>query len=106
MTAGSRLERAPRASMTPSKIGRTPLILGSGLMAIGLTLMFDALSSGATGQPSWFFQKSPHDWEFLWGLCALAVGVIWVGGRVGWWIVRTVIQWWFHQAWKDTNKRY
>jgi hypothetical protein len=75
-------------------------------MAMGLTLMFDALSSGATGQPSWFFPESTHDFEWFWGLCALFVGIIWVGGRVGWWIVRTVIQWWFHQAWKDFNQRY
>jgi hypothetical protein len=88
------------------KIGRVHLILASGLIAIGLILMFDALSSGATGRPSWFFQKSYHELEWFWGLCALSVGVIWVGGRVGWWIVRTIIQWWFDQTWKDSNSRY
>jgi hypothetical protein len=94
--------------MTPSKIGRIHLIPSLVLIAIGLILMFDALSSGGTGQPSWIFQKSYHhvEVEWFWGLCALSVGIIWIGGRVGWWIVRTVIQWWFHQAWKDANKRY
>jgi hypothetical protein len=87
-------------------IGRIHLILASGLIAIGLVLMFDALSSGATGQPSWFFQNNYHEIEWFWGLCALAVGVVWIGGRVGWWIVRTIIQWWFRQVLKDTNKRY
>ena len=61
--------------------------------------MFDALSSGATGQPSWIFQKSYHEVEGAWGLLALAIGIVWVGGRVGWWIVRTVIQWGAHEVW-------
>jgi hypothetical protein len=39
-------------------------------MLIGIVLMFDPLSSG------------------FWGLCVLAVGFIWITGRVGWWIVR------------------
>jgi hypothetical protein len=91
--------------MTPPKIGRTHLILGLGLVAIGLILMFDSLSSGQTGQPSWFFQKSHHEVEWGWGLLALAIGVIWVGGRVGWWIVRTVIQWWLHEVWKQEHGR-
>jgi hypothetical protein len=82
-----------------------PLILAFGLATIGLILMFDALSSGATGQPRWFFQSSQHDLEWFWGLCALFVGIIWVGGRSAWWIVRMVIQWWFHQVLKDTNER-
>ena len=93
-----------RSHATP-KSARAHLILAPGLMAIGLILMVDALSSGATGRPSWFFQKSEHEAEWFWSLCALFVGIIWVGGRVGWWIVRTVIQWWFHQVWKDANNR-
>jgi hypothetical protein len=96
---------APVPFMTPSKIGRVHLILALGLMVIGLILMFDALSSGATGRPSRFFQNSYHDVEWFWGICALFVGVVWIGGRVGWWIVRTVIQWWLHQVWKDSNER-
>jgi hypothetical protein len=94
--------------MTPTKIGRVHLILSLGLVAIGFTLMFDAGSSYETLQPptrqSWFFQNSYHDVEWGWGICALFVGVVWVGGRVGWWIVRTIIQWWFHQVWKDSNR--
>jgi hypothetical protein len=79
------------------------MILPLGLMAIGLILVFDAVSSGATGQPSWFFSESTHDFEWFWGLCALFVGIIWVGGHVGWWIVRTVIQWWFHEVLKQSR---
>jgi hypothetical protein len=92
--------------MIPAKIGRTHRILGSGLMVVGLVLMFDALSSGGTGRPSWFFRNSYHDVEWFWGLCALAVGFIWITGRVGWWIVRNLIQLWVHKVWRDTRQRY
>ena len=91
--------------MTPPRLGRGHLIFGLGLVAIGLTLMFDALSSGSTGQPSWFFQKSYHEVEWAWGLFALAVAIVWVGDSLGWWIVRTIIQWWLHQTWRDSNLR-
>ena len=90
---------------TPPRLGRGHLLFGAGLLAIGLTLMFDALSSGATGQPSWFFQNSYHDVEWMWGLAALAVATVWVGGSVGWWIVRSIILHWFRQTWKETNPR-
>src|SRR5579884_811547 len=85
---------------TSAKIGRIHLILPMGLMVIGLVLMFDSLSSGGTGQPSWFFQESGHEWEWFWGLCALFVSIIWIGGRVGWWLVRIIIQLWFHEIWR------
>jgi uncharacterized membrane protein YfcA len=86
------------------KIGRIHLILPLGLMVIGPILMFEALSAGATGQPSWFFQKSYHELEWFWGLCALFVGTIWIGGRVGWWLVRTIIQWWIREVWKQSQR--
>ena len=57
------------------------VILSLGLIAIGLVLTFDALSS--------------HELERPLGVFALVVGIIWVVGRVGWWIV-----------WKDSTKRY
>jgi hypothetical protein len=91
--------------MTFVKIVHIHLILPLGPMVIGLILMFDALSSGATGQPSWFLQKSYHELEWLWGLCALFVGTIWIGGRVGWWLVRTIIQWWIREVWKQSHDR-
>lgn len=87
------------------KFGRTHLILPLGLMAVGLILMFDALSTASTGQPSWFFQRNDHELEWLAGLGALFAGVIWVGGRVGWWIVRTIIQWWFHELRKQSRSQ-
>ncbi len=90
---------------TFAKIGRIHLILPLGLMAIGLALFFDRLSSGGSGQPSWFFQSYQDNMEALWGLCALFIGIIWIGGRVGWWIVRTVIQWWLHEVWKESRGR-
>ena len=90
--------------MTPPRLSRGHLIFGLGLVAIGLTLMFDALSSASMGQPS-FFQKSYHEVEWAWGLFALAVAIVWVGGSIGWWIVRTILQWWFHQTRKDSNPR-
>jgi len=102
--------------MTLSKIGRTHLILGSGFMVIGFGLLFDALSSAETEQPiwlggtgiersSWFFKYSYSEVEWFWGLCALAVGFIWVTGRVGWWIVRNLIQLWLHKVGKDADTR-
>ena len=52
---------------------RIHVIVSLGLIAIGLVLMFDALSS--------------HELEWPLSLFALAVGIIWFVGRVGWWIV-------------------
>ena len=59
---------------------RIHLIVSLALIAIGLVLMFDALSS--------------HELELPLSLFALAVGTIWIVGRVGWWIV-----------WKASAKR-
>ena len=61
-------------------MNRMHVILSLGLIAIGLVLTFDALSS--------------HELEWPLGVFALVVGIIWVVGRVGWWIV-----------WKDSTKR-
>ena len=58
---------------------RIHVIVSLGLIAIGLVLMFDALSS--------------HKLEWPLSLFALAVGTIWIVGRIGWWIV-----------WKDSAK--
>ena len=52
---------------------RIHVIVSLGLIAIGLVLMFDALSS--------------RELEWPLSLFALAVGIIWLIGRVGWWIV-------------------
>ena len=52
---------------------RLHVIFSLGLIALGLVLMFDALSS--------------HELEWPFSLFTLAVGVIWIVGRVGWWIV-------------------
>jgi hypothetical protein len=83
---------------TPPRLGRRHLIFGAVLVAIGLTLMFDALSSTEAARilngpmrNSWFFQNSYHDVEWMWGLAALAVATVWVGGSVGWWIVRSLL---------------
>ena len=54
------------------------MLLALGLIAIGLVLVFDALST--------------HNLEWPLGLFALFVGVIWLVGRIGWWIV-----------WKDSD---
>ena len=59
-------------------MNRIHVILALGLIAIGLVLVFDALSS--------------HDLEWPLGLFVLVVGVIWLVGRIGWWIV-----------WKDSD---
>jgi len=52
------------------------------------------LESGEQG-PSSFDALSSHELEWPLGVFALVVGIIWVVGRVGWWIV-----------WKDSTKRY
>ena len=54
-------------------MNRIEVILVLGLIAIGLILVFDALSS--------------HGLEWPLGLFVLVVGVIWIVGRIGWWIV-------------------
>jgi hypothetical protein len=72
------------SSFTPPRLGRGHLLFGAGLVTIGLVLMFDALSAGATGQPSWFVQQRYHEEEWFGGLAALAVAVVRVGGSVGW----------------------
>ena len=59
---------------------RIHVIVSLALIAIGLVLMFDALSS--------------HELEWPFSLFVLAVGIIWLVGRVGWWIV-----------WKDSIRR-
>jgi hypothetical protein len=92
-------------AFTPPRLGRKHLLFGAGLVAIGLILMFDAFSSetitgsfGAITRKSWFFQNSYHDVEWAWGLVALAGAVVWVGGSVGWWIVRSIICHWFRHT--------
>ena len=52
---------------------RIHVIVSLGLIAIGLVLMLDAFSS--------------HELEWPLSLFALAVGIIWLVGRVGWRIV-------------------
>ena len=59
---------------------RIHVIVSLALIAIGLVLMFDALSS--------------HELEWPLSLFVLAVGIIWLVGRVGWWIV-----------WEDSIRR-
>jgi hypothetical protein len=59
-------------------MNRIHVILALGFIAIGLVLVFDALSS--------------HALEWPLGLFALIVGVIWLVGRIGWWTV-----------WKDSD---
>ena len=54
-------------------MNRIHVIVALGLIAIGLVLVFDALSSYVLARPL--------------GLFALVVGVIWLVGRIGWWIV-------------------
>jgi hypothetical protein len=56
----------------------TNVIFALALIALGLVLVFDALSSHVLERPL--------------GLFALIVGVIWLVGRIGWWIV-----------WKDSD---
>jgi hypothetical protein len=36
----------------------------------------------------------------------LAVGLVWITGRIGWWIVRNLIQIWLHKVWKGSRTRY
>ena len=59
-------------------MNRIHVILALGLIAIGLVLVFDALSS--------------HALEWPLGLFVLVMGSIWLVGRIGWWIV-----------WKDSD---
>ena len=59
-------------------MNRMHVILALGLIAVGFVLVFDALLS--------------HALEWPLGLFVLVVGVIWLVGRIGWWIV-----------WKDSD---
>jgi len=59
-------------------VNRIHVILALGLIAIGVVLVFDALSS--------------HALEWPLGLFVLVMGSIWLVGRIGWWIV-----------WKDSD---
>jgi len=54
-------------------VNRIHALLALGFTALGLVLVFDALSSQVLERPL--------------GLFALVVGVIWLVGRIGWWIV-------------------
>jgi hypothetical protein len=54
-------------------VTRIHVIVSLALIAIGLVLMFDALS--------------PHGLEWPLSLLVLAAGIVWIVGRVGWWIV-------------------
>jgi hypothetical protein len=89
---------------TPPRLGRKHLLFGAALVVIGLVLVFDAFSSrgvytvGFVTRNSWFFQNSYDDVEWAWGLVALAGAVVWVGGSVGWWIVRSIIWNWFRHT--------
>ena len=60
-------------SIGGTAVKRIHVILPLALMAMGLVLMFDALSS--------------HALEWPLGLFVLFTGIIWLVGRVGWWIV-------------------
>ena len=53
-------------------------LLALGFIALGLVLVFDALSS--------------HTLEWPLGLFVVVVGIIWLVGHIGWWIV-----------WKDSD---
>jgi hypothetical protein len=53
-------------------------LLALDFIALGLVLVFDALSS--------------HALEWPLGLFVVVVGIIWLVGRIGWWIV-----------WKDSD---
>ena len=55
-------------------MNRIHVLLALALIAIGLVLVFDALST--------------HNLEWPLGLFALVVGVIWLVGCIGWWFVR------------------
>jgi hypothetical protein len=84
--------------MEPVRIGRAHMIPAMVLVAVGLVVVFNA----AFGEPSWL---ASHELQAFLGYCALFAGIIWAGGRVGWWIVRHIIQWWFHHTFSDANKR-
>ena len=68
-------------SVGRTAVNRIHVILAVGLIAIGLILVLDSLSSRELERPL--------------GLFALIIGVIWAVGRFGWWIV-----------WKDPTKRH
>ena len=59
-------------------MNRIHALLALGLIGIGLVLVFDAVSS--------------QNLEWPLGLFVLFIGVIWLVGRIGWWIV-----------WKDSD---
>jgi hypothetical protein len=59
-------------------VNRIHALLALGFIALGLVLVSDALSS--------------HALEWPLGLFILVVGIIWLVGRIGWWIV-----------WKDSD---
>jgi hypothetical protein len=40
----------------------------------------------------------------MWALIALGVAIVWVGGSVGWWIVRTILQLWVHKVLRDSRR--
>ena len=50
-----------------------PVVLALGLIAIGIAQVFDASPS--------------HDLERPLAMFTLVIGVIWLAGRIGWWIV-------------------
>jgi hypothetical protein len=91
---------------TPPRLGRRHLVFGATMVAIGLILMIDTFSSDVTNacirvglycptRNSWFFPNHPPEFEWMWGLVAFAIAIVWVGGSAGSWIVRTVIwHWW------------
>ena len=54
-------------------MNRIHVLLALALIALGLVLVLDALSS--------------HALEWPLGLFVLIVGVLWLVGRIGWWIV-------------------
>jgi hypothetical protein len=84
--------------MGPTRIGRGHMIAATALVTIGFILM----SNAAFAVPSWL---SSSELQWCLGLGALFGGIIWAAGRVGWWIVRHIIQWWLHQTFSCTAKR-
>jgi hypothetical protein len=59
-------------------VNRIHALLALGFIALGLVPVFDALSS--------------HALEWPLALFVLVVGIVWLVGRIGWWIV-----------WKDSD---
>ena len=99
---------------TPPRLGRRHLIFGAVLTLIGLTLFFDSFSPEQAvyigglltwQRNSWFFPTINHESEADLGAIAVAIAVVWVGGTVGWWIVRTILQVWFHKLWREETRR-